>query len=272
MRSRFRVPAAAFGAAAVAALAGGGCLESTATLPDQGPIRPSALTFSVEPEYATAGFPVEPGVAVTVILSNGDTAYESTASIQLSIVVGSGTAGAHLTGGTTESAVTGTAHFTSVMIDSAGSGYRLLAVSPGLGGAASDTFSVAPGPPVRLGFLRQPGAAVAGDSIAPAVSVAVQDSLGNTVPAALDTITIALGANPGSATLGGATVRAAAAGVATFPGLTVSTAGSGYTLVATARSRESATSAPFSVSAALRQESRPGVRLSPSLAVVAASP
>jgi hypothetical protein len=39
--------------------------------------------------------------------------------------------------------VNGTAVFTNVSIDSAGTGYRLLATSDGLGSALSDTFNVA---------------------------------------------------------------------------------------------------------------------------------
>jgi hypothetical protein len=112
-----------------------------ATLPDQGPVRPATLTFSVQPEYAMVGQPIGPGVAVTVLDNLGDTAFSSTASIRLSIALGTGNPAAQLSGATVVAAVNGTATFT-VSIDSAGSGYRLLAASDGLGGAFSDSFTV----------------------------------------------------------------------------------------------------------------------------------
>jgi len=239
-----------------AAIACGGC--EMASLPDQGGIHPASLAFSVQPEYATAGFPLEPGVSVTVIESNGDTAYESTASIGLSIASGTGTPGAHLGGVTQVAAVNGTANFPQVTIDSAGTGYRLLAVATALGGAASDTFDVTAGVPTRLAFLRQPSGAPAGDTISPAVQVAVQDVLGNIVLVASDSIALAIAANPGAASLGGTAVRRADAGVATFPGLSISAAGVGYTLAATARGFAADTSAPFTITAVIPPQ--PGVQ------------
>jgi len=239
--------------ALVAAVSGCGRL----TGPNQGPLRPTTLTFSEQPEYAVAGLPVGPGVAVTVLYQTGDTAYESSAVIRLAIVFGTGTAGAHLGGVTEMAAVDGTALFPSVSIDSAGSGYTLSATAPGLGSARSDTFTVTAGVPWRLGFGRQPSSALAGDTIRPAVQVLVQDSLGNTVPLATDAVSVALGANPGSATLSGTSVETAVAGVATFADLSVSAPGAGYRLVASATGLAPATSAPFTITAAARPGTRP---------------
>jgi hypothetical protein len=133
--------ALAAGAMAVAAAAlAAGCEH--ATLADEGPLRPATLTFSIQPEYAVAGGPIGPGVAVTVLNTHGDTSFSSAATIRLSIELGTGTAAAHLAGSTQEAAVNGTATFTGVSIDSAGVGYRLLALSDGLGGAFSDSFDV----------------------------------------------------------------------------------------------------------------------------------
>jgi hypothetical protein len=133
----------AVSAAAVAfAMPLGGCDFAQATLPDEGPARPATLTFSMQPEYAMAGQPIGPGVAVTVLDSFGDTTFSSSASVRLSIVVGTGTLTAHLTGTTQVAAVNGTAFFEGVSIDSAGSGYRLRAEADGLGVAVSDSFTV----------------------------------------------------------------------------------------------------------------------------------
>ena len=60
---------------------------------------------------------------------------------------------------------------------------------------------------------------------------------------------IALGSNPGNATLGGTTSEPVAAGVAVFPTLTISRPGTGYTVVATTGAL-SVTSGPFAVTGA----------------------
>jgi len=129
-------------AAAVLAAAFAGCIPM-ATLPDEGPLRPSGLTFSLEPENSVAGAPISPGVAVTVLYNTGDTAFVSTATISLSIELGTGNPKARLHGDTVQAAVNGTAMFSNVSIDSAGAGYRLIASSNGLGAAQSDAFDVA---------------------------------------------------------------------------------------------------------------------------------
>lgn len=234
-------------AAVAVGVAVGGC--EMATLGGTGPVLPTRLTFTLEPEYATAGSPIGPGVAVSILDNNGDTAFYVTATIQLSIVEGTGTAGASIGGVTAVAVANGTALFAGASIDSAGTGYRLLASAPGLGNAFSDAFDVTPGVPARLAFLRSPGGAVAGDSISPAVQVMVEDEVGNVTPLATDTVTLAIGANPGGGALTGTTLRPVVSGVATFPGLAISTAGAGYTLVASAPGRASATSSPFTIAA-----------------------
>ena len=65
-----------------------------------------------------------------------------------------------------------------------------------------------------------------------------------------DVVTLALGTNPGAATLGGITQATVSGGVATFSNLTVSAAGNGYTLTAASGSLTGATSAAFNTSAA----------------------
>ena len=239
------------GAVAGAAAVAGGC--AMATLPDQGPVRPAALVFSLEPENATAGAPLQPAVGVTVLESNGDTAFYSTATIQLSIAGASGKSGAHLGGITQAVPTNGTAFFFSLTIDSAGVGYQLQAYAPALDLVAfSDPFDVVAGAPARLVFTVQPVATPAGDTISPAVRVAVQDTIGNTVLPSTASVTLAIGANPGPGVLGGITVRQADSGVATFPGLSVSAPGAGYTLVATSAGLAPDTSAAFTITTKAR--------------------
>src|SRR2546423_8016125 len=78
------------------------------------------------------------------------------------------------------------------------------------------------------------------------MTVAVQDSLGNTIPNFNGPVSVALSPNPTGATLGGTTPVNAVNGVATFS-LTVSKSGSGYTLIASAGGLPSVTSTPFNV-------------------------
>jgi hypothetical protein len=249
-RLLLRVIACGAGAVTIS-LPWSGCGRATA--PDPGPIRASSLSFSLQPEYGTAGQPIGPGIAVTVRNNNGDTAFSSSATIRLAIMIGTGPVGAHL-GGTTEvAAVNGTATFFDVTIDSAAVGYRLLASAPGLGGAASDSFDITAGPPVKLAFAGQPGMTLAGDTITPPVRIAVQDSLGNTVLTAADPITVAIASNPGPGVLIGTSVRQAAAGVAVFPDLRIGEVGAGYTLQASASGLASALSAPFAIVVSLRR-------------------
>jgi alpha-tubulin suppressor-like RCC1 family protein len=102
--------------------------------------------------------------------------------------------------------------------------------------------SVAP----RLAFVTElPASGEANVVISPPVRVAVQDSLGNTVPGAADTVTLALAANPSEAVLLGTTTVAAIDGIATFADLRVDRPGSRYTLAAAAVGLQDATSATF---------------------------
>jgi hypothetical protein len=90
-----------------------------------------------------------------------------------------------------------------------------------------------------------PASATAGAQFA--VTVAVEDSLGNTVSSFTGPVSVALASNPGGATLGGTTTVNAAAGVATFRNLTLDKSGAGYTLTAAAAGLPAVTTALFAV-------------------------
>jgi streptogramin lyase len=62
------------------------------------------------------------------------------------------------------------------------------------------------------------------------LTVTAEDSSGNPIISFNGTVTVALASNPGGATLGGTLTATASNGVATFSGLTMTTAASGYTL------------------------------------------
>ncbi|MEN6575282.1 MAG: hypothetical protein ABFD90_02980 [Phycisphaerales bacterium] len=112
-------------------------------------------------------------------------------------------------------------------------------------------FEVYHAPAAKLAFTGQPvGPYQAGEEINAVPEVTVQDAGGTTVTSFTGNITIAIGTNPGSGTLSGTKTRAAVAGVATFPGLSINKAGNGYTLVATSGALTLATSNSFNVTPA----------------------
>ncbi|MBA3699219.1 MAG: PQQ-dependent sugar dehydrogenase [Planctomycetes bacterium] len=101
----------------------------------------------------------------------------------------------------------------------------------------------------RVAFIQQPSTINAGATISPAVRVAIQDSSGNTVTSSTATVTVAIGTNPGGATLAGTTTVAAVNGVATFSNLSLNNVGSGYTLTVSSSGLSGATSSTFNVQA-----------------------
>lgn len=102
-------------------------------------------------------------------------------------------------------------------------------------------------PTDQLVFSVQPAGAVAGQIMTPAVQVAAFDALGNSDVSFTGNVTVSLGTNPVGGTLGGTLTVGAVNGVASFGDLTVSSAGTGYTLVASATGAKDATSTAFNI-------------------------
>jgi hypothetical protein len=102
--------------------------------------------------------------------------------------------------------------------------------------------------PERPDFTVEPGGAVAGQPFTtqPVVSIIKGNSVVNS---ATGTITLSIASNPsgGGLTCAGGPSKALAAGVASFSGCSINSAGNGYTLLATWDQGGSATSAPFNV-------------------------
>lgn len=206
---------------------------------------PTQLTFAVQPATSVAGSAIAPAVQVALRDAEGDLS-PSTASVTLAL--GTNPGNATLGGTVSVAAVGGIATFSDLTIDSARTGYTIVASSPGVANLTSSSFDVVSGPPVRLGFTVQPSNAEVNAAIAPPVTVRAFDAIGNPTGMA-GTITVELLDNPGGATLGGTLTQPTAGGIATFADLTVSAAGLGYTLRATATGVASDTSATFDISA-----------------------
>src|SRR5439155_560699 len=175
------------------------------------------LVFTVQPSAATAGAAITPPVQVTAedALGNTDPAFTGNVTVAL----GANPGGGALSGTTTVTAVSGVATLASLSVNKVGTGYTLAATATGVTPSSSTAFNVTVGAAAQLVFSVQPSNATAGVAIAPAVRVTAQDVQGNTATQFTGSVTVALGANPGSGALSGTATVAAVAGVATFSDL-----------------------------------------------------
>ena len=203
------------------------------------------MAFTAQPSSAAAGASISPAVQVSVEDANGNVVTSDNSSVTVAIGTnpGSGTLGGTLT----VAAVNGVATFSNLSINKTGTGYTLTATDGSLTGATSGSFNVAAAAASKLAFTTQPSSTAAGASIAPAVKVSVEDANGNVVTSDGSSVTVAIGANPGSGTLGGTATMVAVNGVATFSNLSIDKAGTGYTLTAADDSLTGGTSGSFNV-------------------------
>ncbi len=207
------------------------------------------LAFTVQPSNATAGAAITPAVQVAVQDAAGNSVPGTTNAITLAITIGANPGGATLFGTVTKSAANGVASFADLRLDKVGTGYTLSASGTSLAGVTSSAFNITPGAASKLAFAVQPSNATAGKVLTPAVQVVVQDAFGNTVTGATNAVTLALGSNPGGATLSGLTTVSVVNGVASFTDLSLNKAGSAYTLAATSTGPTGVTSGAFDITA-----------------------
>ena len=230
---------------ATAAGLGGSPLEFTATALAG---TATLLAFTVTPATTTAGVPFGPiAVEARDAIGNVATTFVGAVTLAIGTNPGSGV----LAGTVTANAVAGVATFAGVSIAASGVGYSLSATAAGLTSVTSASFNIDAGPAAAVVFSGQPLAVTVGLAIAPAVQVTARDAFGNTASTFTGAVTIAVGLNPGGATLSGTTVVNAVAGVATFSGLSLDVSAAGYTLEATSGVLVGATSALFNTSALL---------------------
>ena len=181
---------------------------------------------------------------VVVNVEDGGGTIDTTSTASVSLTISAGTLG----GTTTVSAVSGVATFPGLFVNQAGTGYTLTAAATGLTSGVSDAFDVTAGTGTQLAFdpSGQPPATI-GSGASFGVTVDVEDGLGNIDPTS--TASVSLEVSGGTPPLGGTTTESAVAGVATFTGLSVAKAGTGYTLDASATGFPDATSDSFDVTA-----------------------
>ncbi|HTH64068.1 MAG TPA: hypothetical protein VL563_05270 [Gemmatimonadales bacterium] len=206
------------------------------------------LVFATQPTATAAGSNITPAIIVTAKDQFGNNAASFANAITVAITGGTGKAGAALSGTKTVTASGGSATFSTLSIDSVGTGYTLSATATGLvGGFASATFNIVPGAATQLVFTAQPTNATAGANIAPAIAVTARDAKGNTATGFTGSVTLAIGTNAGGGTLGGTVAVNATAGVASFSTVNINKSGIGYTLTAGSGTLTGATSNAFNI-------------------------
>jgi hypothetical protein len=189
----------------------------------------SGVAFATQPSIQlrdASGTVALAGVVVTVAIASGE-----------------GTLGGTLTATTDAN---GVATFSGLAITGTIGDRTLSFTGTGLTQATSGTITITAGAAARLAFAVQPTTASAGAAISPAVTVRIEDASGN-LTTSTASVTLAIAANPSSGTLSGTATRAAVGGVATFSGLAIDNAGTGYTLGATSGALTAATSSAFDI-------------------------
>ena len=208
------------------------------------PAAANRVAFVQEPTNASSGAAITPAITVQLKDPFGNNATTPLSSVTLALLTGTGTLNGTVTQPTNGA---GLATFGGLSINQAGA-KTLRATDGALTPDTSAAFSIAALPASKLVFVQGPSNAVAGASIVPPVTVQIQDSFGNNIAVGGTTVTLTLN---GTGSLDGTppTQITDSFGVATFNNLTVDLIGS-KTLTAQASGLASATSLPFTISAA----------------------
>ena len=115
--------------------------------------------------------------------------------------------------------------------------------------ASPVAITVTPAAASQVAITQQPPASVtAGSGFG--LQASIEDAYGNVETSASNAVSVALANNPTGATLGGTLSVTASQGVATFSGLTLTTAASGYTLGVSSSGLSRATSSAITVTPA----------------------
>lgn len=208
------------------------------------PAAASKLTLQTQPSpTATAGvvFAQQPVVRIEDSFGNLVTSNNST------VVTATRTAGTGTLQGTTALVASGgLISFTNLKHNVAGTITINFTSAPVLTPVLSNSVLVNPAAASKLIFLQQPTNAVSGASIAPAVTVQLQDTFSNNVTQS--GISVLMSLSSGTGTLGGTATQSTVAGVATFSNLSVNLVGT-KALTASSTGLTSAVSNTFSISA-----------------------
>ena len=216
---------------------------STLSLATGGPPLLHLVITSVSPASPSAGT----GFAVTVETqndSNVTTAVTVATEVTLTLKTGTGTLGGIVSD--TIAANSSSVTISGVTYTKAESGVKLEASGGSLAAGESAAFTVVPGAANQLAFTTQPGGGAPGEVWPTQPVVTVQDANGNTVDSDAS-IALAITTGTGPGTLSGTKTVSAVNGVATFSGLSIDLAGTGYQLTATSAGLAFADSSAFDI-------------------------
>ncbi len=206
------------------------------------PAAPAKLVITQAPTTGQAGTTLGT-VKVAVEDLYGNIVTGNNSSVTLSVGTGSGSFAAGST--TSVAASNGIATFTNLVLNTSGT-YTLQASDGSLTAATSANLTVSPGAAAMLAFQTGPISAVAGVTLSPAVTVAVEDQFGNLVTSSTSTVTLSVANGPNGLAAGSSVSMAAVNGIATFSNLILNIAGT-YILNAADGTLTSARSANVSI-------------------------
>ncbi|MGZ5567949.1 MAG: beta strand repeat-containing protein, partial [Limisphaerales bacterium] len=212
----------------------------------------AALAFATQPGSATAGaaFGTQPVVVTQDQFGNASTnGLGTNLDVTVTLSAGAGTLQGTSTVDIGTTAGNGTATFTDLQIDVAGTDKQLTASASGLTSASSSVFSVNHASATALVIQQQPSSsATAGVAFSQQPLVRIEDGFGNLVDDDNSTIVTAA-RNAGSGVLQGTLTAPVSGGVATFTDLAHNVAGN-ITITFSSGSLTSATSSSVAVSPA----------------------
>jgi len=192
-------------------------------------VTPAAATQVAITEEPPASVTAGSGFGLQASIEDPYGNVETSASNTVSVALATSPTGATLGGTLSVTASQGVATFSRLTLTTAASGYTLGVSSSGLSGATSSAITVTPAAATQVVITQQQPASVVVNA-GFGLQASVEDAYGNVVTSASNTVKVALENNPTGAKLGGTLSEKASHGVATFSGLTLNKAGSGYTL------------------------------------------
>jgi len=181
---------------------------------------PSQLVFTTQPTNTPAGAAITPPIQVTAFDQFNNLATAFGGSITMSIGTNPPGTGV-LSGPNPVTAVGGTATFSNLSINKAGTGYRLSASGPGTG--TSSAFDVTASAATKLVITIEPSTPdSSGVPFGVQPVVQLRDANDNNVSQSGTVVTASVAVGPAGAAFTNATATTLATGAATFSGLAVS--------------------------------------------------
>lgn len=183
------------------------------------PANPSQLLVITGPVDSIAGASI-PQMTIRAVDAFGNTATQFSSNITLAI--GSNPGSGTLSGTKVVAATSGSANFTGLSINKAGSGYTLVASAAGLSSATSSSFNILAAAPSTLTIVSGNNqSAIVGNALTNPLVVKVQDSYGNPISG----VTVDWSITSGSGSFSTSSTSSDLSGLATNTFTTSQTAG-----------------------------------------------